>query len=304
MLTIIIPYYKLTFFDATLQSLAQQKDKRFNVYIGDDASPENPELLLEKYKGQFNFCYHRFDTNLGSISLTKQWDRCIALSGKEEWLMILGDDDVLGKNVVEALYANYDTFKGASNVIRFSSATLFEDTNTVSPVYKQPVWENAYNSYYRRLTLETRSSLSEYIFTRNSYETFGFETYPLASHSDDRAWLDFSDRLPVFSINEAVVYVRMSRLNISGRTDNTEAKLEAQLLFYYFLVHKKRHHFSKKQKEVIFLKYEKIIFYQKNIILKHCLYLLYIYIVNFKINAIIGLIKRAIKNLFTNAKKK
>jgi glycosyltransferase involved in cell wall biosynthesis len=71
MLAIIIPYYKLTFFEATLQSLAHQIDKRFKVYIGDDASPEDPSELLEKYQGKFDFVYHRFDSNLGGISLTQ-----------------------------------------------------------------------------------------------------------------------------------------------------------------------------------------------------------------------------------------
>ena len=47
MLAIIIPYYKLTFFEDTLESLANQTDKLFKVYIGDDASPENPTDLLE-----------------------------------------------------------------------------------------------------------------------------------------------------------------------------------------------------------------------------------------------------------------
>ena len=44
MLAIVIPYYKLTFFEATLQSLADQTDKRFMVYIGDDASLESPDI--------------------------------------------------------------------------------------------------------------------------------------------------------------------------------------------------------------------------------------------------------------------
>lgn len=41
MLAIVIPYYKITFFEDTLESLAHQTDKRFKVYIGDDASPKN-----------------------------------------------------------------------------------------------------------------------------------------------------------------------------------------------------------------------------------------------------------------------
>ena len=71
MLAIIIPYYKFTFFEATLQSLADQTNKQFKVYIGDDASPDSPETILKKYHGKFDFVYHRFEKNLGSVSLTK-----------------------------------------------------------------------------------------------------------------------------------------------------------------------------------------------------------------------------------------
>jgi hypothetical protein len=49
MLAIIIPYYKLTYFEATLQSLANQSDKRFKVYIGDDASPEDCKHLISNF---------------------------------------------------------------------------------------------------------------------------------------------------------------------------------------------------------------------------------------------------------------
>lgn len=48
MLAIIIPYYKFTFFEATLQSLANQTDQRFKVYIGDDASLEDYAFLSGK----------------------------------------------------------------------------------------------------------------------------------------------------------------------------------------------------------------------------------------------------------------
>ena len=104
MLSIIIPFYKIAFFDTTMQSLANQSNKNFNVFIGDDASPDSPEKLLEKYQGKFNFTYKKFNDNLGSISLVKQWERCIDMMKDEEWFMILGDDDVLGEKVVEEFY--------------------------------------------------------------------------------------------------------------------------------------------------------------------------------------------------------
>ncbi len=50
MLAIIIPYYKLTFFEETLQSLVNLTDERFKVYIGNDGIPEDPSYLFQKNK--------------------------------------------------------------------------------------------------------------------------------------------------------------------------------------------------------------------------------------------------------------
>ena len=45
-LAIVIPYYKIDFFAATLDSLVHQTNTNFTVYIGNDASPTNPEELI------------------------------------------------------------------------------------------------------------------------------------------------------------------------------------------------------------------------------------------------------------------
>ena len=55
MLAIVIPYFKKKYFETTLESLAIQTEKKFKVYIGDDASTEDPTALLKKVEGQFDF---------------------------------------------------------------------------------------------------------------------------------------------------------------------------------------------------------------------------------------------------------
>lgn len=256
MLAIIIPYYKLTFFEATLNSLANQSDKRFKVYIGDDTSPEDPASLLEKFKDKFDFQYYRFKENLGGRSLTKQWDRCIALSKQEEWLMILGDDDVLGGSVIENWYNNYNNFYLHSTVIRFASKMIIEETGEITSLYTHPIWEKATDSFLRKYKYLTRSSLSEYIFSRKVYEKFGFYDYPLGWNSDDRAWLDFSDDKPLFSINESIVYFRLSMYNISGKSDNKYLKSLSQISFYRYLILNKIEFYTKQQKIIFLRRYE------------------------------------------------
>ena len=168
MLAIVIPYYKLSTFEETLVSLVNQTNKDFKVYIGDDASLENPEHILEKYKEKFQFKYHRFTDNLGKTSLVKQWDRCIAMAESEVWIMVLGDDDCLEANVVQTFYNNYNEFRDKTNVVRFASKMVYDKDKTVSEIYEHPVWEKPKDSFYRKHKCFTRSSLSEHVFLKKT----------------------------------------------------------------------------------------------------------------------------------------
>lgn len=45
-LSIVIPYYKIDYFEETITSLKNQTDKRFNLYIGNDFSPNDPLPII------------------------------------------------------------------------------------------------------------------------------------------------------------------------------------------------------------------------------------------------------------------
>lgn len=249
MLAIIIPFYKLTFFEATLKSLAYQSDKRFKVYIGDDASKEDCSVLLQQFQAQFDFKYHRFETNLGGVSLTQQWERCIALSEDEEWLLILGDDDVLGEHLVAEFYKKREQLDLEKiNVLKFSSVIIDDSGKDISPIYLHPVKEKAAIAYFKHFIGESRSSLSEYIFRRSCYNQYKFTNFPLAWHADDKAWLDFSQGGILYGCNDAIVQVRLSSENISGKKDNIISKRNARLLFLEDIIQNKWDYFSKDQK--------------------------------------------------------
>lgn len=88
-LAIIIPAYKDAFFNKTLESLAQQTNKNFTVYIGDDNSPYNLEKIVSEYSNQLNIIYKRFPTNLGSTDLVLQWNRCLSMIQDEDFFLSL-----------------------------------------------------------------------------------------------------------------------------------------------------------------------------------------------------------------------
>lgn len=248
MLAIIIPYHKLTFFEATLESLLSQTDKRFKVYIGDDASIESPLVLLDKYQESIDFSYNRFEVNYGSFSLVKQWHRCLEMINDEEWIMFLGDDDVLQNNVVSEFYRNLNEINYQVDVVRFSTCKIDTLGLITSPNFTHPKLEYSANFLFRNV----RSSLSEYVFRKNKVIEIGFRDFPLGWHSDVLAVLEFSNFKNVYSINAAKVFIRITDLSISGKLDNVELKRKATFDFYYYLIMFKLNHFNSFQRIELF----------------------------------------------------
>lgn len=258
MLAIIIPYYKFTFFQKTLQSLANQTDKRFKVYIGDDASLVDPKQLLEKYQDKFDFNYYRFPKNLGGKSLTMQWERCLDLAGDEEWVMVLGDDDTISDNFVEAFYTNLLEINEAKvNVIRYASVVINEYDKQISKIHKHPKLEKTTDFLMRKLQGGTRSSLSEFVFKKRVIDEVKFKNLPLAWYSDYLAVLECSNFGNMYTVNEALMSFRLSGLNITSRNDDLTQKNIATFNFYYYLINKKHVFFNRDQKETLYFMLEK-----------------------------------------------
>ena len=257
-LAIVIPYYKIRFFEATLQSLALQTDKRFKVYIGNDASNEDPLQLLEKFQGQFDFDYKYYETNLGSISLTQQWERCLAQVQEEDWVMILGDDDTIDANCVALFYQNKDLVESKNcKVIRYATQVIDHNNAVLSGLYTHPMYETSADFLIRKFKGGTRSSLSEFIFNKDALLKHNFKDLPLAWFSDVLAVLEVSNFGLIYTINEAVVQFRLSGDNITSRADNLVLKNEASFDFFYYLIKEKKAFFSDLQIAILREKLEK-----------------------------------------------
>ncbi|MNL34519.1 hypothetical protein D3C87_1564960 [compost metagenome] len=99
----------------------------------------------------------------------------------------------------------------------------------------------------------------------------------MAWNSDDRAWLDFSDNKPIFTINDSIVYVRLSDLNISGKQDNNFAKSLSVISFFKFLIKKKLSLYKNEEREKILRFYENEINKKRNLKISEWLFLLFFY---------------------------
>jgi glycosyltransferase involved in cell wall biosynthesis len=293
-IAIVIPYYKYSFFEKTLQSLANQTDKRFKVYIGNDCSPDDPQELLEKYKDSFQFEYKSFGNNLGGRSLVKQWDRCLALTQDEEWTIILGDDDTLGENCIQEIYKSLETAKKHNaKIIRFATQVINAEDKFLTDVYVHPEIENSVDFAFRKIKGGTRSSLSEYVFKTSIIRRQGFQDFPLAWHADDLATLEFSGFGIIYTINTAIVYFRKSGINISSKQDDFKPKNIATFSYYYYLLQNKKQYFNDTQIEILRSKLEKSLLNdKKNIYFWSQLFRLYLK--GFEFKRIVDALLRAV----------
>jgi len=294
-LAIVIPYFKFEFFKETLDSLANQTNKNFTVYIGNDASPNNPEALLSQYQEKLNIVYIKFTENLGSKSLVQQWNRCLNLVQNENWIMILGDDDSLSENVVDSFYSELDGYT-TTNVFRFSTQVINEKSNETSSVFVHPKEENGFSFLERKLNGETRSSLSEYIFNKSELNKFGIKDLPLAWYSDMLLVIELGIEKPIISINESIVFFRNSGINITSKKDNLVKKNEATFAFYFYLIRNYKKNISPSFIKVLYFKLEKTILDNKKNS-SFWIKTLHLYITNGKFLQFVTLFFKAIKSI-------
>ena len=250
-LAIVIPYYKAEFFEQCLKSLADQTNKNFNVYIGDDCSPNSPDVILNQFKNQLVINYHRFDSNLGSTYLTQQWDRCIDLIQDEKWIMLIGDDDELSENVVEDFYNSLDEINNKNIQVVRANVTEIDGDNKVLREFVYPRFELSTSSYIKKIVSDYHITLPEYIFSVSAYKKYGFVHFPFAFGSDNIAWLEFSEGKEIFTLPNGICYMRLSNFNISGDKSNVKDKVFAKYLTHQYIIKNLFNYFDVDQQKIV-----------------------------------------------------
>ncbi len=227
-LAIVIPAYKSVFLEKTLESIFAQSDKRFRVYVGDDASPGDVKSICDIYSDTIEIIYHRFEDNLGGQDLVAQWERCVALS-QEAWVWLFCDDDIMAPDCVSAFYTHLKQTEGQFDLYRFNVSRIDAEGNTIYMAPKHPPLESTFEFVYDKLSFQRDSFVSEYIFSREIHDKKnGFVTFPLAWCADDATWIKFGEERGLSTIPQSRVYWRQSGSNISmGGADYHTGKLQA-----------------------------------------------------------------------------
>jgi glycosyltransferase involved in cell wall biosynthesis len=232
-LAIVIPAYKIEYFEQTLNSIANQTSKDFTLYIGDDASNDNLYSLINKFESRINLKYKRFENNLGSIDLVAHWDRCIEMVGDEEWIWLFSDDDIMEKECITSFYSILKE-DNKTELFHFNVKVIDEKNkilNTIIFPEKYTVEEFLKD----RLIGKIDSFVVEYIFKKSVYfENFKFQKFDLAWCSDDATWIKFAKNNGIRTISGSYVNWRRSNYNISCVSENHTILLRKYYAFVEF----------------------------------------------------------------------
>ena len=207
-MAIVIPAYKGRFLKETLDSIAVQAHKdEFVLYIGDDASPERLDKIVESYQNKVNLVYHRFSENMGGKDLVAHWERCIQLSADHQ----------------------------RGYFFRFPLAVIDGENKRIRA--NRPLEEGSVSCY--RLLLDKLqgkidSAAVEYVFSREIWQSAGgFVHFPMAWCSDDATWAAFARHAGgVISLpGQPVCWRNVEGANISNSAGHDKDKLHATILF-------------------------------------------------------------------------
>lgn len=233
-LAIVIPLYKANFLVNALDSIANQSNKNFTVYIGDDCSPHELFSIVKDYENRLNIVYKRFPFNFGGKDLISHWERCIDMVHNEEWIWLFSDDDIMSSNCVDNFY-NTLANNPDHDLFHFNMQLIDENGLPISGSSSFSKAIKVEEFLLLRLQYKTFSSVVEYVFRKEHFIKMGrFQKFDLAWCSDDATWIKLGKRNGIININDAIVYWRYSTINISSihtERDILERKLYAQVEF-------------------------------------------------------------------------
>ncbi len=237
-LAIVIPAYKSLFFEEALESIANQTDKRFRLYIGDDNSPEEIGSIVDQFKGRFDYVYKRFDNNLGGENLVAQWERCIKMTSDEDWIWLFSDDDYMDPNCVEDFYNQLNRDE-KFDLYHFNVRIVDKDSRTKYTCELPSVFSSDY-LFVNKLKGKINIFAVEFIFSRHIYMKFGgFQEFDMAWGSDTATWMKFGVN-GIKTIIPSCVNWRSSGFNITKADDNSDIAIRKLKASNSFLIWSKQ----------------------------------------------------------------
>ena len=231
--TIAIPAYKPTFLKEAIDSALRQTYTNIELVIVNDDSPYDLDALVSQYTDS-RIRYYKNDTNLGSLSIVHNWNRCLSYA-RGEYFVLLCDDDILAPTMVQEMlglaqkYQSLGCFHARKCNLQNDGST--KDT-TIWPEYED------YEKFAEQNFAEQRKhTITEFFYrTRFLTQHGGFVVFPVGYYSDDATILYMAKQQGgMVSSQDILVTFREGNEHISGNDKYALGKAQAIKEYYLWL---------------------------------------------------------------------
>lgn len=231
--SITIPAYKSTFLKEAIISCLNQSYSDFELIIVDDASPENIQEIVSPFISNPYVRFFRNDTNCGAEHVVDNWNICLRhCSG--EWVICMGDDDVLMPNCLEEYVKAIESFPNV-DILHARVKQIGEKGDLIQVLPERPEYESDYSFIAERLRGRVQY-IGDFCFrTERLKAEGGFYYLPFAWGSDDISSFICVTPNGIANVNVPVFCYRRNRYSIS-RYGNFQNKLEAICLEEEWLI--------------------------------------------------------------------
>lgn len=224
--SIIIPAIKTAFLKKSIESVITQTFLNWELIIVDDNSSENVFNIYEKFSFDKRIKYTRLEKNYGRQDPSLTWNKGLELI-EGEFVILLGDDDFLGKNTLEEYYVKIIDHPEI-DLLRSRIRLIDEHDVTVLYGASNPEFMTWDEFLYHRFVFHHPLSTNEFCLrTSRLKQLGGWVNMPMAFGSDDLTYLFLAEESGIYSCNNSVVSWRVHSKSISGSSKKLTEKENA-----------------------------------------------------------------------------
>ena len=214
MFSVILPTFNsANFLNKALDSLINQKYKKFEVIASDDGSQDDTVKILNSYSNLFNKKKINFiiikNAHLGVGNTRNQ----AILKSKYNWLAFLDSDDVWHKDKLLKVFKKIK--KNKNNCIIHNEIKI--NLNDTKKYFNYTNMFSAKKKIFKQIFLKNFLSPSSLCIKKSLVEKYGMFDITLFNAQDYDLWLKIGDEFKIMKINSYLTYYYERKDSISSK---------------------------------------------------------------------------------------
>lgn len=227
----LLPAYKVSFLEQSINSILNQKFKDFEIIISDDCSPNNIKEIVNNFHDS-RITYQRNDKNIGAENMVNHWNLLLS-QAKGEYVIVASDDDIYEPNFLEEI---------DKLINKYPQVDLFRARVRNINTQNEPIWEDAlypeFQDEFSAICSYSTVCVGNYVFKTSEIKKGGGFFYLPYAMGSDTATAILMAKNGMCNTSSILFNYRISNIQVSHASKNTivdKGKMEAALRFHTWM---------------------------------------------------------------------